>query len=522
MNYLPDDIVQRCCFCDRLFRGPGNNPAPVRKKGRCCNECYSVRVGMLSSKERFNPMYWYSEVANSMLKDDISRIDVLGDLRPINRYLAGLSIPENPADIPVPTAKWSELEFFIRRPDLDTPIHEAAHAILDWHRRVIVSGIEVDEEGGTSFAESKPLLQSLLAGPVVDVVTASLEDDIGKEVNQMFQKELWNNLANTPGSKPETTLANHMRLYHRSACRVKSGGNPWMKPNAVYAKYKEEWDNHPEASINPFIYSTSVFRGSDEYKYLSQAMPCEENEFLELVREDFRAVCGVMARHLGTLKVLIGGFAHKMVDVLRLFPSDVLWIKKKVFDAELIWEFRNRPTTEPPRSIERLRLPLEKIVSGAQTGVERAALDAAHARNLATGGWVPKGRVAEDGEIPCWFRELREMDSSNELERTELNVRDSDATLVLSFDWKSMNAGVTKQAMALAKKYGKPLWTIVIDKSDPHGGINRNHLMLARRFIRKNNVRVLNVTGPRESGQPGVQEAAKKFLGAVIDEVRLT
>lgn len=41
-----------------------------------------------------------------------------------------------------------------------------------------------------------------------------------------------------------------------------------------------------------------------------------------------------------------------------------------------------------------------KIVSGGQTGVDRAGLEAAIAIGLPYGGWVPKGRIAEDGTVP--------------------------------------------------------------------------------------------------------------------------
>ena len=76
---------------------------------------------------------------------------------------------------------------------------------------------------------------------------------------------------------------------------------------------------------------------------------------------------------------------------------------------------------------------IDKIVSGGQTGADRAALDVALELGLSTGGWIPRGRRAEDGAIPERYEELVESDSESYERRTELNVRDSDATVVFSF-----------------------------------------------------------------------------------------
>mgnify|MGYP006174065873 CR=1 FL=1 len=75
--------------------------------------------------------------------------------------------------------------------------------------------------------------------------------------------------------------------------------------------------------------------------------------------------------------------------------------------------------------------PLARIISGGQTGVDRAALDAAMAAQYPVGGWCPQGRRAEDGPIPRDYP-LRETPSAEYAQRTLWNVRDSDATLVLT------------------------------------------------------------------------------------------
>ena len=82
---------------------------------------------------------------------------------------------------------------------------------------------------------------------------------------------------------------------------------------------------------------------------------------------------------------------------------------------------------------------LEKIVSGAQTGADRGGLEAAIAKGVPIGGWIPQGRRAEDGVVPEKYAGLVETRSTSYLVRTELNVKDSDATLILSLNgtWRA-------------------------------------------------------------------------------------
>lgn len=136
-----------------------------------------------------------------------------------------------------------------------------------------------------------------------------------------------------------------------------------------------------------------------------------------------------------------------------------------------------------------------KIVSGGQTGADRAALDFAIAHKIPHGGWCPKGRLAEDGPIPKRYR-LKETNSSYPAVRTRWNVRDSDATVIFSLR-KTLRGG-TKITEQFARKYGKPLLKIVAP--------GRNGARSLEAFVRNNNLRVLNVAGPRESGQAGVYE----------------
>lgn len=142
----------------------------------------------------------------------------------------------------------------------------------------------------------------------------------------------------------------------------------------------------------------------------------------------------------------------------------------------------------------------EKIVSGGQTGVDRAALDVAISLGIPHGGWCPRGRRAEDGQIPDCYR-LEETVAAEYPERTERNVIDSDATLILC---GGRPAGGTLLTLRLAKKHEKPCWVVDLDRPCDPAAI--------RRWMEKTVVRTLNIAGPRESQQPGVGTAARAFL----------
>jgi hypothetical protein len=144
-----------------------------------------------------------------------------------------------------------------------------------------------------------------------------------------------------------------------------------------------------------------------------------------------------------------------------------------------------------------------KIVSGGQTGADRAALDWAIERGVPHGGWCPKRRFAEDGCIDERYK-LQETPSSNYLERTEWNVRDSDGTVVFSIA-KILTGGAEK-TVEFAKKHGRPL--IRISKSSDLAADASS----LRRFVEDNGIRVLNVAGPRESEEGEIGAFVKEVL----------
>lgn len=142
---------------------------------------------------------------------------------------------------------------------------------------------------------------------------------------------------------------------------------------------------------------------------------------------------------------------------------------------------------------------LEQIVAGGQTGVDRAALDMALELGIPCGGWCPKGRRAEDGSIPESYP-LKESPTANYAERTALNVKDSEGTLILS--WGSLRGG-TALTKTFAERYRRPY--LVVD-------LRNATTQQVHDWLEANSIRVLNVAGPRESSQPGIARQAAAFL----------
>ncbi len=138
---------------------------------------------------------------------------------------------------------------------------------------------------------------------------------------------------------------------------------------------------------------------------------------------------------------------------------------------------------------------LVRIVSGGQTGADRAALDWAIAHDLPHGGWCPRGRRAEDGAIPSRYR-LSETPDHVYVQRTEWNVRDSDGTVILSLS-RTLTGGSAATA-ALAQRHGKPWIHLAREVCGEDAGAQ------LRRFVEERRIRVLNVAGPRASTEPGI------------------
>jgi len=155
---------------------------------------------------------------------------------------------------------------------------------------------------------------------------------------------------------------------------------------------------------------------------------------------------------------------------------------------------------------------LKKVISGGQTGVDRAALDAAMALGIDVGGWCPHGRKALDGVIPSRYP-LTETRGKSYQTRTKWNVRDSDATLIICRDEPTGGTALTiKYCEQLNKPYeiyqlrgGGIPWAD--GPEDPYGvqyGLNCHH------------VQVLNVAGPREGKLCPIYDHAYMFLSELF------
>ena len=152
---------------------------------------------------------------------------------------------------------------------------------------------------------------------------------------------------------------------------------------------------------------------------------------------------------------------------------------------------------------------ISKVISGGQSGVDRAALDFCLENGIKCGGWCPKGRLAEDGIIPAEYP-LTETDSADHRERTIRNVLESDATLII-IDENGMDEGTkfTVQQITGAEKV-----YFLHDLSEQTFGVKT-----VGEWLVKHEIRVLNIAGPRESLSPGIYEMTLNFLNDLYRHV---
>jgi len=155
-----------------------------------------------------------------------------------------------------------------------------------------------------------------------------------------------------------------------------------------------------------------------------------------------------------------------------------------------------------PRPVKQVPPPRPtRVISGGQTGVDRAALDAALSLGIACGGWCPRGRLAEDGPISARYP-LEETESSDYAERTERNVADASATLILASGSLSSGTALTRD---IASRLGKPVLVVDLDRDF---GVNAE----LTTWLQQHGEATLNVAGPRESSAPGTYRKALALL----------
>lgn len=147
-----------------------------------------------------------------------------------------------------------------------------------------------------------------------------------------------------------------------------------------------------------------------------------------------------------------------------------------------------------------------KIVSGGQSGVDRAALDFALKYGIACGGWCPKNRKAEDGQIDKIYP-LKEAPDTTYETRTKLNVQESDATLILFYG--EMDKG-TRLTIDLAFQFDKLV--LIIDLFEE----KKENLQKLTNWLNISDLKILNIAGPRESSSVGIYSLVMRFLDELL------
>ena len=169
---------------------------------------------------------------------------------------------------------------------------------------------------------------------------------------------------------------------------------------------------------------------------------------------------------------------------------------------------RPPPTlTQPLPRGEEIRIIVgtlvRKIISGGQTGVDRGALLAAIDLGIEHGGYCPRGRLAEDGAIDARFQ-LTETDSTAYHIRTEKNVGESGGTLIV---YRGLLVGGTALTEKFALRHQRPCLSIDLNQPQPPVRVE-----VVRGWLRKHRIEVLNIAGPRERSQPGIQEETRQLV----------
>ena len=154
-------------------------------------------------------------------------------------------------------------------------------------------------------------------------------------------------------------------------------------------------------------------------------------------------------------------------------------------------------------------LKIEKIISGGQTGADRAALDFAIKNNIPHGGWIPKGRLTEEGPLPYHYQ-LREMKSRSYVERSEQNVIDSDGTLILSHGTLNGRSAFKRQ---FANKHQRTWLHIDLDNYSMQESVTQ-----IKKWIEENKIKTLNVAGPRASKDSRIYRKTLELLEITFSE----
>ena len=147
---------------------------------------------------------------------------------------------------------------------------------------------------------------------------------------------------------------------------------------------------------------------------------------------------------------------------------------------------------------------LIKLISGGQTGADRAALDVAISLGLDYGGVLPKGRLTEEGPLDPKYDRMTEMKSGGYAARTEKNVKDSDGTIIFTMGKLTLGSALTVRK---CKKHGKPYLHVDLEQWP-----KEKTIQVVQKWIDRNKPRVINIAGSRESKAPRIYEDVFQVL----------
>lgn len=146
---------------------------------------------------------------------------------------------------------------------------------------------------------------------------------------------------------------------------------------------------------------------------------------------------------------------------------------------------------------------VKKIISGGQTGADQAALDVAIKLGISHGGWIPKGRLTENGMLDDKYH-LKEMETASYNTRTEQNVIDSDGTLIISHGKLTGGSEYTRD---MALRHGRPCLHIDLNKTESSQAARQ-----IKHWLAEHEMEVLNVAGPRASKDTAIYRSATDVL----------
>ncbi len=152
---------------------------------------------------------------------------------------------------------------------------------------------------------------------------------------------------------------------------------------------------------------------------------------------------------------------------------------------------------------------LKKIISGGQTGADRAALDAAIASAMPHGGWLPRGRKTEDGPLDKRYQ-LQEIPSEYYRDRTRKNILESDGTVIITYGPLTGGSALTE---ALAIRHDRPCLLLNLEYIPIP-----NAVKALRQWLHEHDITLLNVAGPRASGEPQIYQAVYTIISSLCQQ----